>query len=89
MTDRTLECPILKAAGIDIANGGLGEDNDWIKSLCVNCPFKHCVFDGKKRFDIQERNKEIARLSKSKTAKELSVMFGLSISTINKVKKEE
>lgn len=55
---------------------------------CVNCPFKVCVFDGKKRFDIQERNKEIFKLSKSKTAKELSEMFGLSISTINKVKKE-
>jgi len=89
MSNDRLGCPILKEAGIKFPRLVSSQDNWWIRKFCFNCPYNRCVFDGEKRFDIQQRNQEIARLSKSKTTKELAEMFGLSISTINKVKKEE
>lgn len=83
MSNSRLECPILIEHGIDIANGGLGEDQDWVKSLCVNCPFKRCIFDGGKRFDIRQRNKEIIKQKREgKTVKELALAFNLSESSI-------
>lgn len=86
MTDR-LECPRLREHGVryDNTKPVSSQDNWWIRKFCfTSCPYKKCVYDGVKRFDIQQRNEEIARLSKSKTTKELSEMFGLSISTINR-----
>ena len=45
-----LVCPILKAAGIAISNGGRVSDwqdlktADKIKKICLGCPYPRCVY---------------------------------------------
>ena len=59
---------------------------------CLSCPFQQCLYDeprGKQRWLKELRNKEIARLfgSEGWGVKELALLFGLSLRTIQRALK--
>ena len=61
---------------------------------CLNCPLPTCVYEepgGKQRFVKRHRALEMVRLHRreGKTVRELAVMFGVSVRTVQRALKRE
>ena len=59
---------------------------------CLNCPLSKCIYDeprGRQRWLKRQRNRQIVRLFTvgGKGAKELALMFGLSLRTVQRALK--
>ena len=59
---------------------------------CLNCPLTKCIYDeprGRQRWLKRQRNRQIVRLFTvgGKGAKELALMFGLSLRTVQRALK--
>ena len=38
-------CPLLVSKGVFENDPGYGQDKNYIKSICLNCPLKSCIYD--------------------------------------------
>jgi len=60
---------------------------------CLNCPLSKCIYDepgGRQRWLKRQRDRQIVRLFtvEGKKAKELALMFGLSLRTVQRALKK-
>ena len=54
MSNRENNCPALVEAKIHLSDSGIGIKKNWVKDLCLECPYDECFLDTKRKSPSRE-----------------------------------